>query len=249
MVESLIWISGASSGIGRALVDTVPWPSSRLIGISRSHPAGIKHVKADLSEPGDWGIVAASFAREVAVFSGERVVFIHAAGTVDPVGFAGEVDTERYARAMVLNAASPAVLGHMFLAATAGLDARRHLVTLTSGAAKSVYPGWSCYGAGKAAVDQWVRNAGAEQVLRGGAQILAIAPGTVDTPMQAALRATGDADFPSRRKFTDLHAAGKLASPQEVARRIWSVVCSDVATGSVLDLRDLPAPGQLPGPG
>ena len=31
------------------------------------------------------------------------------------------------------------------------------------GAAGNVYEGWTSYGAGKAAVDQWVRTAGAEQ--------------------------------------------------------------------------------------
>ena len=210
--------------------------------MSRSHPSGLAHVKADLSDPAEWQVLGDSFQRELDGWHGDRVVFVHAAGTVDPVAFAAEADIDAYRRNVLLNAASPQVLGAMFLAAVAGLaQARRHMVVMTSGAARSVYPGWTAYGAGKAAVDQWVRNAGAEQAIRGGVQVLAIGPGTVDTPMQAALRASTEEAFPSRRKFTDLHESGRLTSPDEVARRLWGVIQSDVPTGSVLDLRDLPA--------
>ncbi|GAC1376093.1 MAG: SDR family oxidoreductase [Actinomycetota bacterium] len=251
MADTVVWISGASSGIGQALARTVPWPESRVIGISRSRPAGddahpagepaIEHVEADLAQPAGWAVLSSSFVQELAAQSWDRVVFVHAAGTVEPVGFAGEVESQAYAAQVVLNAAAPQVLGHAFLAAVRGLAGPRHLTMLTSGAAKSTYPGWSAYGAGKAAVDQWVRNAGAEQLLRGGVQILAIAPGTVDTAMQGALRATAVDDFPSRQKFTDLHAQGKLSAPEDVARRIWAVLDSGLVSGSVIDLRDLPA--------
>jgi benzil reductase ((S)-benzoin forming) len=241
-MAELVWISGASGGIGQALVESVPWPSARIIGISRSPAGGTEHLAVDLADPAEWDKVAASFRRELAGFEGDRVVFIHAAGTLEPMGFAGEVDTAAYRRNVLLNAASPQVLGHMFLAAAAGLaGARRHLVVLTSGAARSVYPGWSSYGAAKAAVDQWVRNAGAEQELRGGTQVLAVAPGTVDTGMQALIRSTDADDFPPRQKFLDLHEAGKLTPPAEAAAKTWRLLDAGLANGSVIDLRDLPA--------
>ena len=167
------------------------------------------------------------------------MVFVHAAGTIDPMGFAGEVDPEDYAANVVLNSAAPQVLGHVFLAAARDVEAARHLVMFTSGAAKSVYPGWSSYGAAKAAIDQWVRNAGAEQDIRGGVKVLSVAPGTVDTGMQRILRETSVDDFPSRQKFVDLHAAGKLSDPAEVAQRIWSLLDRGLDNGSVVDLRDL----------
>ncbi|MEA2704163.1 MAG: hypothetical protein QOD63_2108 [Actinomycetota bacterium] len=241
MAGALVWISGASSGIGAAMAATVPWEGARVIGIGRRRPPGrgVEHLEADLSDPSSWPAVSASFATELAEFDGDRVAFVHAAGTVEPMGFAGEVDPEDYAANVVLNSAAPQVLGHVFLAAAREVDAPRHLVMITSGAAKSVYPGWSSYGAGKAAVDQWVRNAGAEQAIRGGVQVLAVAPGTVDTGMQAVLRETSADDFPSRQKFVDLNAAGKLSDPADVAVRIWSLLDRGFDNGSVLDLRDL----------
>jgi len=241
VADAVVWISGASDGIGQALVRTVPWPGARIIGISRRPPAGAEHLAADLADPHQWGVVGSSFARELAGFSGQRVVFVHAAGTLDPIGFAGEVDSAAYAANVVLNSAAPQVLGHLFLAASRAVPATRHLVMLTSGAARSVYPGWTSYGAGKAAVDQWVRDAGAEQQLRGGVQVLSVAPGTVDTDMQAQLRGTSAEAFPNRQKFVELHATAKLADPDAVGRDIWRLLGAGLENGSVVDLRNLPA--------
>lgn len=210
-----------------------------MLGVSRRPPVVGEHVEADLAEPGSWELVERSFERELAGWSGDRVVFVHAAGAIDPLGFVGEVATDAYARNVILNSAAGQVLGHMFLAATKDVDARRYVVMLTSGAAKSVYPGWTSYGAAKAALDQWVRDAGAEQELRGGAQLVAIAPGTVDTGMQQRLRETAERDFPKRQKFVDLHRDRALADPEQVAEQIWALLDRGLENGSVVDLRDL----------
>lgn len=237
--SSIVWISGASSGIGKALAATVPWNDARLIDISRRGAAGLEHLAADLADPASWPAVAESFRTELAAFEGDRAVFVHAAGTLDPIGFVAEVDAGAYARNVLLNSAAPQVLGQAFLAAAAGRPGRRQLVVLTSGAAKSVYPGWASYGAAKAAVDQWVRNAGAEQAIRGGVEVAAIAPGTVDTAMQARIRETPQESFPQRQKFVDLHEGGKLTDPDEVARKIWGLLDSHFDNGAVVDLRDI----------
>ena len=242
MGASLVWISGASRGIGAALAGTVPWDDARVIGISRTPPdgpEGIEHLEADLADPAAWRSVGESFRRELADFDGDRVVFMHAAGTLAPIGFAGEVDTDAYTTNVLLNSAAPQVLGHLFLAAARDVDAERHLVMFTSGAAKSVYPGWSSYGAAKAATDQWVRDVGAEQSTRGGVHVLSVAPGTVDTWIQAQLRETSEDDFPQRQKFVDLHKDGKLSDPDDIARDIWSLLDRGLDNGSVVDLREL----------
>jgi benzil reductase ((S)-benzoin forming) len=239
MAETLVWISGASSGIGKALAVTLPWDGARLIGVSRRAPSAGEHIEADLADPRSWATLRQSFERELAGWSGDRVVFVHAAGVVGPIGFAGEVDTDCYCSSVILNSAAPQALGHMFLAAVRDIDARRQMVMLTSGAATSIYPGWSAYGAGKAAVDQWVRTAGAEQDLRGGVELIAVAPGTVDTGMQEQIRHTDEKDFPKRQKFVDLHQMGALADPDRVARDIWALLDHGLDNGAVVDLRQL----------
>lgn len=240
MPGSLVWISGASGGIGRALTDTLPWDDARVIDISRSGADGLEHVAADLSSPSGWRAAAESFAKELEGFDGERAVFVHCAATLEPIGFAGEVDGAAYADQVVLNSAAPQALGDAFVREVADRDLESHLVMLTSGAATSVYEGWSAYCAGKAAVEHWVRTVGAERAQRGGGcRVIAVAPGTVATPMQEKIRETDRDDFPSVDKFIDLYEQGELRDPRDAARGIWEVLGRDLDNGAVVDLRDL----------
>ena len=73
-------------------------PDVRVIDISRRGVSGREHFGTDLSEPSQWSSVADLFSREMKDFDGERVVFIHSAGTLQPIGFAGEVPADEYVR-------------------------------------------------------------------------------------------------------------------------------------------------------
>lgn len=239
-MSALVIITGASSGLGLALAQTVPFPAV-VVDVSRSGPpAGteIEHYTADLSNPDEWQQVGEHVKSLVTEQKPERIVFIHAAGTLTPIGFAGEVDTQAYAHNVVLNSASGQVLGHLFLEAVSGLQASVDLVLISSGAARSVYEGWSAYGAGKAALNHWVRHAGAEQTKRGGARVSAIAPGVIATAMQSEIRETPGHDFPSVDRFHQLHDEGDLVEPEVAARRIWDAIEAGIENGSVLDIRD-----------
>jgi benzil reductase ((S)-benzoin forming) len=240
MAESLVLITGASSGLGLALARTVPWSPARVIDVSRRGAPGLEHVKADLADPAGWREAAALFEREVAGFEGERAVFVHSAGTLDPIGFAGEVDADAYARQVLLNSAAPQVLGDAFLRAALATRAPCFVVMISSGAARSVYEGWSAYGAGKAAMDQWVRTAGAEQERRGGrVRLVSVAPGVVETAMQERIRATAPRDFPGVERFHELARSGALRDPRDAARDVWSLLGRELPNGAVVDLRDL----------
>ena len=247
MPGSLVIVSGASSGIGLALAKSVPWPGARVVNVSRRAAPGLEHLAADLSDPAQWQRVASFFERELAGFSGERVVFVHAAGTLDPIGFSGEVDAAAYQRAVLLGAACPQVLGDAFLRAARGTRAECRLLLITSGAASHAYAGWSAYGAGKAAIDQWARTAGLEQGLRGDrVRVLAVAPGIVDTAMQDRIRATPARDFPEVARFVELFEAGELRAPETVAAEIWKLLGRELPNGAVVDLRDLADSATVP---
>lgn len=249
MADTIVWITGASSGIGAALVEQLPFAGARIIDISRSGPATsppegsvIEHLAADLSDPMSWSAVEAHLTAQLGDFDGQRAVFVHNAGTIEPMGFAGEVDSEAYRANVLLNAAAPQVLGHAFLKAidTSGFSGQAHLLMLTSGAASTPYEGWSSYSAGKAAVDMWVRVAGAEQSRRGGpTRVVAVAPGTVATRMQEHIRTMDERDFPQVGKFRDRYANGELTEPAEAAAGIWGTLERDLDNGAVVDLRSL----------
>lgn len=238
-MTDLVIITGASSGLGLAIARSVPFPA-RVVDISRSGPpedSGIEHLEADLADPASWFELAVSIETVTKETDPRRMMLIHAAGTLSPIGFAGEVDLEAYTANVLLNSAAGQVLGHVFLALAADRQGDRTLVMISSGAASSVYPGWSAYGAGKAALDQWVRNVGEEQRRRGAVVVAAIAPGVIDTSMQEQIRSSSAEDFPEVNRFRQLHEEGDLVAPDEAARRFWDAVESGLTPGSVIDLR------------
>lgn len=238
-MPDLVIITGASSGLGLAIARSVPF-CARVVDISRSGPpedSGIEHLEADLADPASWPELAVRIEAVTKEADPRRMMLIHAAGTLSPIGFAGEVDSEAYTANVLLNSAAGQVLGHVFLALAADREGERTLVMISSGAASSTNPGWSAYGAGKAALDQWVRNVGSEQERRGGVVVAAIAPGVIDTAMQEQIRATSSDDFPGVERFQRLHAEGDLVDPEVAARRFWEAVEGGLEPGSVVDLR------------
>ena len=236
----LVWISGASAGLGAALAATIPF-DAELVDISRrGGTPGMHHVAVDLANPSTWPLVEEDFERRVAEFDGDGVVFIHNAATLRPLGPAGVVDSREYTRNVLLNSAAAQVLGHGFLRAVARSKLEQHLVIVSSGAAVRPHEGQSSYCAGKAAVDQWVRAVGLEQRRRRpGCRVISVAPGALDTEMQAELRAATADMFPEVSRFLKLDAEGGLAKPEDTARTIWSLLDRDIANGAVLYIPDL----------
>lgn len=248
-MEHLVVVTGGSAGLGRSLLACAP-AGARRVDVSRSGSdlPGVAHLAADLADPDAWSSVAAALVGHLAEHpDAERITVVHNAGALEPIGFAGEVDAAGYQRLVLLDAAAPLVLGHLVLAALRDHAApRRELVQISSGAARTAYPGWSAYGAAKAGVDHWVRTVAAEQAQRGagGVRVLAVAPGVVDTGMQTAIRATDATDFPPVDRFRGLHDEGALTPPDEAARRLWTLLDlahDDPDLGPVLDLREVPA--------
>lgn len=239
-VATVVIVTGGSRGIGAAVCRHAPH-RAHVVDISRSGgTAGTEHVPADLADPDSWNVVG-SHVEDVldSALELDRTVLVHAAGTLTPIGFAGEVDGGGYATNVLVNSAAGQVLGHRYLAAVHDRPGRHQLCMISSGAASSAYAGWSGYCAGKAALEHWVRTVGREQQQRGGVEVCAVAPGVVDTGMQAEIRSTSGTDFPAVDRFHDLHDEGALRDPDEVGRQLWGLLDDGVEPGAVLDLRRL----------
>ncbi len=239
--EHLVFITGGSSGIGLAMIETLPYANARVFNLSRRPAPGSEHVALDLSDPDSWPRVETCFREALAGFSGDRATLVHSAGVLTPIRFAGEGEPEAEVRNVLLNSASPQAIGHAWLRALAARDPepRSTLLFIGSGASSAPYSGWSGYCAGKAATDHWTRTVGAELDHRGRpARVLCVAPGIVQTAMQAEIRETPERDFPEVARFIELHEGGALRTPKEVAGELWALLERDVPNGSVLDLRD-----------
>jgi benzil reductase ((S)-benzoin forming) len=237
----LIWISGASAGLGAALAATIPFENAELIDISRrGGTPGAHHVAVDLADPESWPVVDDDFHRRIATRDPDLVIFIHNAGTLTPLGSADHVDTAQYTRNVLLNSAAAQVLGQSFLRAVSGRQCEQHLIMISSGAAMQPHEGESSYCAAKAGIDQWVRTVGLEQRRRSpGCRVISLSPGAVDTDMQAELRASSPDEVPESTRFREMEALGQLSKPENVARIIWSLLGRDLDNGAVLHVHDL----------
>ncbi|CAN5319079.1 SDR family oxidoreductase [soil metagenome] len=245
-MSTSVWISGASRGIGAALVAQQPYSDAIVYDLSRSGGTpSTTHVPVDLADPPSWSTAAAHFAAGLAEHAPDRAVFVHNAATIEPMGPAGATDPAAYEASVLLNAAAPQALGAAFLAAVAAAGTpEATLAIISSGAATGARAGWSAYCAGKAAVEMWVRTVGLEQAAREhGVRVLAIAPGVIDTDMQALIRQQSAAVFPTVDRFVEMHQQGQLVSPEDAARDLWDVIANrDLPTGSVVDLRTFDDP-------
>jgi hypothetical protein len=240
------WIvTGASRGLGRALVDAIlDRTDARVVGIARRAPQGIAadrftFIAADLGCEQDVnGLIGRALAALPA--TPDTLTLINNAGLVGPIALGGDYPAEEVVRALAVNLQTPILLANDLLRlAPAGVPLR--ILSISSGAAVSVYPGWGIYGASKAGLDHFSRHLAAEQAGRAnGARIVALYPGVVDTDMQADIRASSEEDFPNRARFDALKRDGALTSPTDAACRILRHIDSvDFGTETVVDIRTL----------
>ncbi len=225
--DTIVWISGATEGLGLGLARNVPYANARIINLSRRQHPDYETVRFDLAEPQTWGRVADHFLTELRDFKGSRAIFIHNAYMGASQGFVGEVNQELYRQAVTANVAAPLVLGDAFVrACRPGYESG--LVMITSAAARVPWEGDAVYCAAKAAAEHWVRVVRRERKLRGtGPWAVAIRPGFVDTPaVHRSINADPDqwplAPFVKR----DLEA-GKAFDIDTAARNIWGALPPD----------------------
>ena len=262
-------VTGHSQGLGQAIAADLLGRGWRVLGLSRSgwSPAlasqypGLTEVALDLADAPAlvaWlagpaladalaGVVGMAGCGEAAgvqeaehsagaVAQAGQVLLVNNAGLVSPIGPPGGQEAGAVMQAVALNVAAPLALADAWVAATAGVPDRR-IVHISSGAARNAYAGWSVYCATKAALDMHARAVQLDGVA--GLRIESLAPGVIDTGMQAHIRATDASQFPLVGRFQGLHRDGALQSPSDVARRLLAHVLGGAfGAEAVRDLRD-----------
>lgn len=230
--SSLVWISGATEGIGLGLARNVPYAGSRVINLSRrEHPEFESHF-LDLADQDCWPRIGEHFAQELSGFTGERAVFVQNAHLKGMTGFAGEVPSQDYARDIVANVAAPLRLGEMFLRALreSGFAGEAGLVMMSSSSARSPTVGQTVYCAGKAALEMWVRVARRELAARGRSNVwvTAVRPGFVDTALTRHVAAMAESDYPLAPQMRKQMAEGTgVMDIDTAARQIWAALPTD----------------------
>jgi len=224
-------ITGASQGLGRALAEAIlARPDTQVLGISRhatiAHPR-YQHQPLDLSD------IEAIEHNLGKIFvprpDAQSLTLINNAGTLGEIGYVGELPNEHFQFVFDLNVVAPAMLMNTFLSTCGGQTSiPRTVLNISSGAAQRPVDGWAAYCASKAALNALSETARREQDLRGsGVHVWALAPGVVDTDMQAHIRTAEAGQFSEAAKFAGYHAEGQLLSPAAVADKIVRWLTSD----------------------
>lgn len=239
-------ITGASQGLGRALAEAIlAQPDTQVLGISRhatiTHPR-YQHQPLDLS---DIEAVEHNLGK---IFpprpDAQSLTLINNAGTLGEIGYVGELSNEHFQFVFDLNVVAPAMLMNTFLSAYGGqAGIPRTVLNISSGAAQRPVDGWAAYCASKAALNALSETAQKEQELRGtSVRVWALAPGVVDTAMQAHIRAAGVAQFSEAAKFMEYQTEGQLQDAALVASKIVDWITNTDASRpqeAVLHLRHL----------
>jgi benzil reductase ((S)-benzoin forming) len=238
-------LTGHTRGLGAAIAASLLSRKIPVLGLSRTRNEELEKRFPTLLEQFelDWSDSTAA-ARWLGggtlrqFLSGcKTVLLINNAGTVQPIGPVGTQEIAAISRAVNLNVAAPLMLTSAVAAASSGASDRR-ILHISSGAGSNAYPGWSVYCATKAAVDHHARAVAMDQTPA--LRICALAPGVVDTDMQAEIRAAALDKFPLRERFEALKQNGQLSSPDECAERVVEYLLGEkFGQVPVADLRQL----------
>ena len=233
-------LTGHTHGLGAALAAGLLQRGVQVLALSRGgapEHAGLTQVALDLSDSAALATWLNGDALRDFLAGAGQVMLINNAGTLGPVKPPGRQSAPALAQAVALNVAAPLMLTDALIAASPDAHDRR-IAHVSSGAARTPYAGWSVYCATKAALDQHARAAALDAPA--GCRIVSVAPGVIDTAMQAQIRATPDSDFPNRARFEALQRDGALWPPAEAAARfIDHLLSPQFGDEAVVDLRTL----------
>jgi len=240
-------VTGHTKGLGHALAATLGERQDlELIALGRAPdgpiPGGAQ-LEVDLA---DFRAIDAAFDRVEERLRGKRfakAVLLNNAGVISPVGMVDRVASDELERNLAVNFTAPILLMRRFLLATETCAKRRRVINISSGAARRPIFGWGAYCAAKAGIDMISRVAALEaQTARTGVEVVSLAPGVIDTPMQGVVRSASPEEFVDVERFRQMKAAGELRDPADVAADILRLEESGkLFAEPVADLRTLGA--------
>lgn len=221
-----IVVTGASSGIGRALCVAYADSGARVWGVGRdtdrlqevvaATTGSVTPLSVDLVEPDGPAAVAASVSPEAVD------VVVHAAGTLGPPSTTlADYPDDAWDAVLAVNLTAVQRL-HRALAPALDAGSDPAVIAVSSGVGRATRPGWGAYSIAKHAVEAWAAILAEEWSGR----VYSVNPGATRTPMRAA--AVPDED-PST-----------LPTPEDIAPIFLHLAhpSTPEPSGALLDARD-----------
>lgn len=232
-------ITGASRGLGAGIAEAAYDRGMSLVLCSRQPaalPAGerVRVLTGDVSDP----TTADAIVTEATSHFGRVDLWINNAGLLEPVGPLRDVPVAELQTHFEVNVLGVALGCRAFLRHLHATDRRGVLLNISSGAARKPYSGWAAYCAGKAAVDRMSEVIAVEEGDR--VKVHSVAPGVIDSDMQAQVRGHSPDLFPDVERFRKRHEDGELVPPRVAGDGLIALAFDQEAARSdvCVDLRD-----------
>lgn len=241
MIKAIL--TGHSKGLGLGIAQALLAQGHPVLGISRTEnndlqrefPTLLQQIKADLSSPEALDSLIHGKQLQDFIEKTTLLLLINNAGLVTPIGPLNAQNPLEISRSIHLNVTAPMVMSAALASLLKNNQALR-VLHVSSGAGRSAYPGWSVYCATKAALDMHAQAVQQDQQAK--VKICSLAPGVIDTGMQAQIRQSDVALFPNKQRFIELNESGSLASPHVTGERIVSyLLAPNFGMRAVDDLR------------
>lgn len=212
------WITGASSGIGLAIVQALLDKGWRVLGIDKNKAPvtheNYMHVEVDLS---DVSAVTTFLQSQTQTSSTQPFAFVHAAGLMHTASL-GSLDTAAGAHMWQVHVQAATLLANALLPRMQAAKAGR--MVLIGSRVSGGMAGRSQYAASKAALVSLCRSWAAE-VIADSITVNVISPAATDTPMlKSGVRSSSAPKLPP---------IGRLIDPAEVAELV-AYLCSPHAS-------------------
>ena len=222
MSDTIIWITGATEGIGLELAKSAPYPGARIINLSRRKHPDYESVQFDLTDPSTWDNVRRHIEAELGTFKGKRALFIQSAYWRDSHGTLEKTNPGTYRKGLFANVAGPLAMGEMFVrACKPGYESG--LVMMSAGAAVACLESLSIYAPGKIAIEHWAQIVDQELGRAPGKPwVVALRPGGVFTAEVKRLVENLDPAMPNAEHIRA--NAHRRLKPDQAAKEIWKVL-------------------------
>jgi benzil reductase ((S)-benzoin forming) len=251
MDPTLFIITGASRGLGAAMAEQLLAPGVTLLGLSRriheklpdlaqSAGAEVEQWPCDLGRPAEVALALKTWLHQIDPRRFAQATLINNAGVIPSVGPLDDSEAIELSQALRVGLEAPMQLTAAFLRETRTWRAQRRVLNISSGLGRRAMAGTAVYCAAKAGMDHFSRATALDEAGKpNGARIVSLAPGVIDTDMQAQLRTAEASGFPDQHRFVELKNSGQLSSAHSAARAVldW-LQRPDFGTEPVADVRD-----------
>lgn len=231
-----IVITGASRGLGAGMARTYLERGHKVAACSRSPPPAdldnspdkegqlYYQSNVDVCDPD----AVKDFLKKTAEKLGPIDVWINNAGILDPIKPIRDTNFADFEKNVQVNLMGTFHATKEFInysrSRAGGKPVTSTLVNISSGAAVKGYAGWGAYCSSKGAVDRLTECALVEEESDANSKLCfraySIAPGIIDTEMQAKIRQTPKSDFPMVDKFLEIKANDFFNTPPYIAIEI-----------------------------